>query len=112
MNPGNHNSHKLENQYLRYMTIRLKEGFRGPGGSGKHHEVVGQLQYYWGALCLCSRFHPLKLASNDPAEAAPTVKEFIIMCPVTLKDVRFELFEVVKYRGPLDDNFRTHPLFL
>ena len=74
--------------------------------------IPNQRQHYWGVLCLCSKVHPVKLAKPDQGEQPPTVREFLIMCPSRLEDIRFTLAEVFKYVGPLDDNFRPHQLFL
>ena len=69
-------------------------------------------QYYWGGLCLCGKYHPVKLATADPNEPVPQIIEYVIMCPSRLDDIRFELGDLVKYLGPpLDEKFQPHQLF-
>ena len=76
-----------------------------------HYSMSSDRQYYWGALCLCSKLHPVKLATSDPTEKPPAVQEFLVMCPNMLQDIRFDLSDIVKYSGPSDEKFQTHQLF-
>jgi hypothetical protein len=74
--------------------------------------MASDQQYYWGGLCLCGKYHPVKLASADPLEPVPQVPEYVILCPSRLEDIRFVLSDLVKYLGPqLDEKFQTHQLF-
>lgn len=75
--------------------------------------MSSERQHYWGGLCLCGKYHPVKLATADPNELAPQVTEYLVMCPNRLDDIRFEMVDLVKYLGPpLDETFQTHQLFL
>jgi hypothetical protein len=73
--------------------------------------MASDRQLYWGGLCLCGKYHPVKLATPEPAEPVPNVAEYTVMCPIMLQDIRFEKRDLVKYQGPLDDNFQAHQLF-
>ena len=76
-----------------------------------HICVPSELQHYWGGLCLCGKYHPVKLATADENEPVPRVAEYTVMCPTRLDDIRFEMHDLVKYVGPADGNFQTHQLF-
>ena len=76
-----------------------------------HICVPSKLQYYWGGLCLCGKYHPVKLATSDDNEPVPKVAEYTVMCPIRLDDIRFEMHDLVKYLGPPDEKFQTHQLF-
>ena len=74
--------------------------------------MSAKLQCYWGGLCLCGKYHPVKLATQDRQERVPQVLEYAILCPNRLEDIRFEIGDIVKYLGPMSDEmFQTHQLF-